>query len=292
MIGLLGVHAVLALSMPQAGSENEVTVARGARLDVGTGSVAVRVEIRGWDRDEVVVGGSDNMRITREGTLVRVRPVTTGRAQTGRGQQTTYLISVPAWLPVTVDGSRASVVVEGVTADVSVETVNGSVRIRGSEGRVSAHSVQGTVTIEEARGPVEASSMQEDVRVSGATGDLQLEAVNGDIRVVGGQLRDVLASSVNGSVDFESNVLPDGLYRLSTHNGRIRMTVQEGASATVTASTYVGEFRTTFPIAITERTRNGRSTFVIGAGGARIEVSSFNGSIEFRRPGQPPGRGG
>jgi hypothetical protein len=292
MIGLLGVHALLTLSMPQAAAETTVPVARGARLDVGTGSVAVRVEIRGWNRDEVAVEPSGIMRLTREGTLVRVRSVTTGRGQTGRGPQATYLISVPSWLPVTVDGNRASVVVDGVTADVSVETVNGSVRIRGSEGRVSAHSVQGTVTIEEARGPVEASSMNEDVRVTGATGELQLEAVNGDIRVVGGQLRDVLATSVNGSVDFESNVLPDGLYRLSTHNGRIRMTVQDGASATVTASTYAGDFRTTFAVAITERTRNGRSTFVIGGGAARIEVSSFNGSIEFRRPGQPPGRGG
>jgi hypothetical protein len=290
MIGLAGVHALLALSIPQLASDTAVAVSRGSRLDVGTGSVAVRVEVRAWDRDEVAVDANRGVRLTRDGTLVRVRPAPSGRGQPGRGEQATYRISVPAWLPVTVDSNRASVFVDGVTADVSVETVNGSVRIRGSEGRVSAHSMQGTVTIEEARGTVDASSMNDDVRVSGATGQLQLEAVNGDIRVIGGQLRDVLATSVNGSLDFESSVLPDGLYRLSTHNGRIRMTVQDGASATVSASTYAGEFRTTFPVAITERTRNGRSTFVIGSGSARIEVSSFNGSIEFRRPGQPPGR--
>jgi hypothetical protein len=59
----------------------------------------------------------------------------------------------------------------------------------------------------------------------------------------------------------------------------------------VTASTYAGNFRTTFAVSLTERTRSGRTTFVIGSGSARIEASSFNGSVEFRRPGQPV-RGG
>jgi hypothetical protein len=294
MIALLAVHAALTLSMPQISPDTVVAVTRGFRLDVETGSVDVRVEVRGWGRDEVSVDASQNMRLTRDGSLVRVRPMSTGRSQQGRGRTSaSYVISVPAWLPVTIEGSNAIVTIEGVAADISVETVNGSIRIRGGEGRIDAHSVHSTVTIEEPRGPVEATSMNEDVRVSGATGQVQVESVNGDVRVVGGQSTDVLATTVNGGIDLEVPIQAGGLYRLSTHNGRVRMTIQDGASAAVTASTYAGDFRTTFPVPITERTRTGRTTFMIGSGSARIEASSFNGSIEFRRPGEPAGgRGG
>jgi DUF4097 and DUF4098 domain-containing protein YvlB len=196
---------------------------------------------------------------------------------------------VPTWLPITVEGSSASVTIQGVAADISVETVNGPIRVQGGEGRIAVHSVQGVVTVDGARGPVEATSMNEDVRVNGATGQVQAESVNGDLRVTGGQSTDIVATTVNGSIDFEVPILNGGLYRLSTHNGRVRMTIQEGASAAVTASTYAGDFRTTFPIAITERTRTGRTAFMIGSGSARIEASSFNGTIEFRRPGEPAG---
>jgi DUF4097 and DUF4098 domain-containing protein YvlB len=196
---------------------------------------------------------------------------------------------VPNWLPVTVEGSSASVTIQGVAADISVETVNGPIRVQGGEGRIAVHSVQSIVTVDGARGPVEATSMNEDVRVNGATGQVHAESVNGDLRVTGGQSTDIVATTVNGSIDFEVPILNGGLYRLSTHNGRVRMTIQEGASAAVTASTYAGDFRTTFPIAITERTRTGRTAFMIGSGSARIEASSFNGTVEFRRPGQPAG---
>jgi DUF4097 and DUF4098 domain-containing protein YvlB len=290
---MITILAALAFSLPQL-PDTVVAVTRGSRLDVGTGSVDVRVEIRGWGRDEVSVDASQNMRLTREGSLVRVRPMSSGRGQQGRGRApATYIISVPAWLPVTIEGSSASVTIQGVAADISVETVNGPIRIRGGEGRIAAHSVQGVVTVEEARGPVEATSMNEDVRVTGATGQVQAESVNGDVRVTGGQSTDILATTVNGAIDFEVPIQNGGLYRLSTHNGRVRMTIQEGASAAVTASTYAGDFRTTFPVSITERSRTGRTTFMIGSGSARIEASSFNGSVEFRRPGEPAGgRGG
>jgi DUF4097 and DUF4098 domain-containing protein YvlB len=293
MITILAAHAILTLALPQLAPDTVVAVTRGSRLDVVTGTVDVRVEIRAWGRDEVGVDASRNMRLTREGSLVRVRPMSSGRGPQGRGRTpATYIISIPTWLPVSIEGSNASVTIQGVAADIAVETVNGPIRIRGGEGRIEAYSVQSSVTVEEARGPVEATSMNADVRVIGATGQVQAESVNGDIRIAGGQSTDVLATTVNGGIDLEVPILSGGLYRLSTHNGRVRMTIQEGASAAVTASTYAGDFRTTFPISLTERTRTGRATFMIGSGSARIEASSFNGTIEFRRPGEPVGRGG
>ena len=97
----------------------------------------------------------------------------------------------------------------------------------------------------------------------------------------------VEVSTVNGSVDFEGAIRNDGVYRLSTHNGQVTLAIPDGSNATVSVSTYNGRYTSSFPVQVTQMGADRRSTFVLGNGSARIEASSFNGNIEFRRPGQP-----
>jgi hypothetical protein len=65
------------------------------------------------------------------------------------------------------------------------------------------------------------------------------------------------------------------------------MAIAEDANATVTVSTFNGRYSASFPIQVTRIGADRRFTFVVGSGSARVEASSFNGNIAFRRPGQP-----
>ena len=55
--------------------------------------------------------------------------------------------------------------------------------------------------------------------------------------------------------------------------------------ASVSLSTFNGDFDFDFPVTLTE-TRGGdkRFGFTLGTGSARIELSSFGGTIRLRRP--------
>jgi hypothetical protein len=261
-IATLAVSTLLSLSPLGLPTDTVLPVSRGMRFDVDAGPLSGRVQIRGWARDEVRVLGATPARVTTENSLVRVRPT----SPLPRGQ-TAWEIDVPNWMAVSVTSTQANVTVEGVAADVGVQSVGGTVRVSGGSGRVSARSGN------------------QSVRVSGASGQVQAEAVNGSVRLERIRSDDVFATSVNGSIDFDGPILDGGRYRLSSHNGRIGLTVQEDANATVTVTTYNGRFQTAFPITITELGAERRTTFVLGTGSAPVEASSFNGNIDLRRPG-------
>lgn len=297
---LLAVGALFALGAPPAvapggvaeaapdpgrpAADTLLRVLRGARLDLEASVSASRIEIGVWDRDEVEILTPEPVRVSEEGGLVRVGSALGGSPL----RPSSYQVRLPSWMPVRVQAIQASVVVEGAGADVSIRTVRGSVRVSGGDGRVSASSVEGAVTIEGARGMIEATSVNQGVRVSDANGQVHAEAVNGNVRLERVQASDVVASTVNGRIDFDGPIRDDGSYRFSSHNGRVTITVQEGANATVSVSTYNGNFATDFPVSITGMGSDRRFTFVLGTGSARIDASSFNGNVELRRPGQPP----
>jgi hypothetical protein len=282
MITIIAVHALLVLGAEQAQADTLIRVARGARLEVEARTQTGRIEVRGWDRDEVEVAGGP-ARVSTTGTIVRL-DAGGGR---GRGQRPTYMLNVPRWMPIDVEASGGAVTIEGAGADVSVESVGGSVRVNGGNGRVSVRSVGGTVTVENAQGRVEARSLNQSVRLTSVSGEVRAESTNGRIVLEGIESNDVLAETTNGSIDFAGAVRNDGVYRLSTHNGQISIAVPEGANATVSVSTYNGRYSSTFPIQVTQMGSDRRFTFLVGNGSARIEASSFNGNISFRRPGEP-----
>ena len=71
----------------------------------------------------------------------------------------------------------------------------------------------------------------------------------------------------------------------TTGNGRILITLPEGFSADVDASTSNGGIQTDFPIQVTGRITRSRLRGTIGQGGRRIRLVSGNGTIELRRGG-------
>jgi DUF4097 and DUF4098 domain-containing protein YvlB len=179
------------------------------------------------------------------------------------------------------------VTIEGSEAAVDVDTQSGAVRVVGGRGRVSARSVSGSVYIENVQGSVSAYTVNQSMRVIGVTGDVRAESTNGNITLDQVDTRSLQASSTNGNIDFGGPIRDGGVYRLTTHNGRVSMAIAEDANATISLSTFNGRYSASFPIQVTRMGPDRRFTFVLGSGSARIEASSFNGNIAFRRPGQP-----
>jgi hypothetical protein len=255
-----------------------------------------RLRVDNFGGEVTIRAGADNRVRVRADHASRDRIVLVNRgagtltlkAESRRGppQSVGFEITVPRWMAVSVSGVYVDVSVEGTEADVTVETVQGEVSCVGGKGFVSLQSVEGSVTVRGTRGRVEATSVNESIEIRDVIGDVQAETVNGDISLIQIDALTVSGTTVNGDIDYDGTIKDGGRYAFASHNGDITVSVPERANVTVSASTFQGEFESWIPVTINRLSSKHRFSFVRGSGSARLELESFQGDIELRRPGE------
>jgi DUF4097 and DUF4098 domain-containing protein YvlB len=224
---VLAVAAALAIwSGAPAHAQDRVDQRRAAgatgtvEVTLGAGSVTVI----GWSRNEVRVTGTlgrngEHVEFDEAGDRLLVRVVPRRGAQ-GSGN---LEVRIPARRAATVRTVSADASIEGVDGLVDVRTVSGQARVAGSPREVSASSRSGGVEVQAntarvnattvsggvrisgaAREMVEASSVSGSVDVRAATREVRANSVSGDVRVRGATGR-TTATTVSGDVQVEGS---------------------------------------------------------------------------------------
>ena len=278
-------YFILALGL-MAPTDQTVQVAKGTKLDIN--NFAGDVIVKTWDKDAVRVEVNHSDRET-----IDIKPgdqTLSIRGRSTRGgpsRSLDYNITVPGWMAISVSGTYADVTLEGVGGDVTVDTTRGDIKVRGGSGFVSLKSVQGEITLEKAKGRVEVRAVNESIHLADISGDLSAESTNGSIILDRIDSGNVDLYTVNGNISYDGPIKDKGVYRLTTHNGLIAMPVAERANAALTARTYNGGIRSTFPLpGDTGDKRTKRLALTLGNGSAHIELESFSGTIALRRPSE------
>ncbi len=269
-------------------SDQTVDVTKGTRLVVSNN--AGEVVVRSWDQDRVRIQATHGARetITAETTDMTLR-IRTQRASGSRGPGglVDYQITVPRWMPVNLSGTYLDATIEGTTAEVTVETVHGNARVTGGTGAVSLRSVEGVITVDKASGRVQATTVNEGIRITNVTGEITAETTNGNVFIDNAQTSNLEAFTINGEVTFNGTIRDNGVYRLGTHNGDIRVGLGGASNATVFVRTFQGDFTADFSVQLPEgqnpRSGSKRFNFTLGSGSARIELQSFGGDIVLAR---------
>jgi len=142
---------------------------------------------------------------------------------------------------------RYEIIVPGGTELDSVETVNGDVTISGVFGNVTAESVNG------------------DLDISDLVGDVNLATVNGSV------------NAAFAKCEGEQSV------KTETVNGRVTISLPESSDVQITADTLNGsingrDFGLQTDKGFVGSDLNGK----IGAGSARLNIDTVNGSIKIR----------
>ncbi len=282
---LLIAGAAPALARAQAPVDTVIAVEPGGRLDLENFQGTVLVET--WDRNAVRIvadGPRSAIRIHGGGSSISVR------TEHHRGpRDVDYQLTVPAAMDLSIQGVTTDVTVRGTQGRLQVHTVNGDVSVQGGRGVVELNSVQGTVSLSGGEGRGELTSVNDAVEVNGFRGDLRATTVNGEVNLRGVESGSVESTTVNGSITYQGSIRSDGWYRFNTHNGEIGVVVPSGTSATVEVSTFNGDFQADFPVTFTQSRSGKRFNFTLGGGGARIELSAFNGTIRLRSPSRSGG---
>jgi hypothetical protein len=260
-------------------------VQSGARLDVNNfgGDIVVRT----WNQNSVRVRASHSSRsrvdVSTSGSTVLVR--STGRR--GPPSIVDLEITAPAWMGMALSGTYTDINVDGAGGAVTAESVQGDIAVTGGTGNVSLKSVEGSVTLSKTRGRIEVNSVEGDITITDASGDITVETVDGDIALVRIDATNVEVNTVDGDVTYDGSIKNAGSYRLATHDGDITVVIPPGSNLSGSVSTFDGEFDASFAVD-TVRSGRHRFTFTVGRGsnGARLELETFDGNIQLRRPGE------
>lgn len=276
--------AVAALGLAQQ-IDTTVPVQQGQRLvvELHGGDIDVRTWARNAVRIEGETGSSRiGFDIVSSGGALRVR--TEGHG--GPPSSADLRITAPAWMALDLSGVYADVNVTGTRGAVTVETVQGEVHVTGGQGLISLRSVEGEVTLSGASGRIDVHSVNDDVSVTDSKGEIVAESVNGEIVLQRVDASSLQATTVNGDVGYDGPVRSGGRYELSSHNGDVSIAMTPETSATISVSTFNGEFESAFPVTLRETRKGRRFSFTLGGGSAQVSLESFQGTVRLTRPGQ------
>jgi hypothetical protein len=255
------------------------------------------VELRRGDRivlqsisgDLVVVGGSgdelevrsldrgEGLAVRRSGNEVRlVHP-----DDRSRRRRVDATIRVPRWVSLEIAGLELEISLSGVDGDVRVANVSGDIRLEDIGGALDVRSIEGEVHVQNARGGVRASSQSEDVTIRGVAGPVEVHSGDGDIQLTDVASRSVRAETQDGDITYSGTIERGGEYGFFVHDGDALIAIPAASGVTVHVSTFDGEFESEFPIRV-ERFSAGREfEFVLGEGGARLQIEVFDGEIRL-----------
>jgi hypothetical protein len=262
MLPALAVAAGLASFTLPPGADTTLAVPRG--LDLSVANYAGEVFVEGWEKNAVRIrtdhSSEDKVVVFRGNGAVIVKAY----SRPEEDHSADLRLIVPAWMNIAISGIHTDVIVTGTEGQVRVETVHGDVIVRGGRRLIDLNTVN------------------DDICVSDAVGTVRAETVNGDAYVWRTLSDSVDVSTVNGDVVYEGSVSGSGVYRFTSHNGDVAVAVPRAAGATVAVSTFSGDFESNFPVTLTGHNAR-RFQFALGDGSARIDLSSFQGTIQLYR---------
>lgn len=286
--------AALACVLPLAGARAQQKVYVGHPT---TPTVSVRLfapagdlKVIGWDRDSVEMTG-----VVPKGSRVESSAGAPAKASAGlkmfvevtdetTARDAKLVLRVPRGARVWLKTGSADVDISGVTGGVDVNVVGGSITVAGDLRELRAESMDGSVTI---------TGSPEWMRVKTATGDITIRGgqdvgastISGTIRCAGGEVERAKLETTTGTISLGSALARNASVELETHSGPIDVQLPYKTDLEVDAATITGAIDNLWTKARAATGREGRGMTLstsTGAGGARIVIRSFKGTVQLR----------
>jgi hypothetical protein len=262
--------------------EKKFTVSGPVQLAVSTFDGSI--EIRGWDRDEVVVEvertGPDQKTVDR----IQVKATQTGNAITVDVQkpsplETTGMRRMPSANLVVSVPLKTAVVARSGDGSIEVRRVNGKLELDTDDGGVRVEEIVGDLTVRTGDGHVYGRKVDGQVEVHTGDGTIGLDGVLTGVKV---ETRD-------GAVDVTARPgsRTDGEWEVTTGDGDVRVEVPQGFGAEIDARTGDGRVRVDSITGAADAKKDEREdrdsvTGTLGGGGKALRLRTSSGSITVK----------
>lgn len=280
-----------------AGTPIRLQHAASPTAQVHISNIAGSVNVIGWDRNEVQVGGElgDGARpLTISGSNDKLTIKV--EAQTGVGwfnwggdskmAPTTLELHVPRGASLDIDVISAPLVIDGVSGgNIEINTISGKARINARTPSLKVDSVSGGI---ELAGHVNRANLQTvsgDILapVLGSTASLQ--TISGRIQAAGGPWQQFSLSTVSGDVQLtNATTTADGEVSIDSMSGDVQLQLSPDSSGSLHASSFSGDLRSDFGSPKQAEHGPGSSLDVrLGEGNGKIRIETFSGDLHISK---------
>ncbi len=261
-------------------------LAADGRVEVS--NISGEVKVIGWSGDGVAItglleDGVEELTISSGGNHLSIEVELERRTRNGGSAYLT--IKVPKAASLDIETVSANISVDGVLGELDLESVSGQVEISGEARTVEASSVSGDVIATSTAGSSELESVSGNIIVRHASGRLDASVVSGNIEIEGGALDSFDGETVSGSIFCAAGPTDRGRFTIETMSGTIEMVVAPGINAEFSIETYSGSIKNDIgpsPKRTDDYGPGRELRFTAGSGGARISIESFSGSVKLR----------
>lgn len=281
----------LAVAIPTGATEVDETIDAAADGQVDIINISGSVEVYGWSDSVVTVTGElgskvEELILERNGDRILVKVKVPRNNSSNISSDLT--VRIPERSSVDVSTVSADITVEDVEGEQMLHTVSGDIETQAYGSDISAQSVSGDVDI---RGTgsgksadTEAHTVSGDVIITAVSGDVSAEAVSGDIIITDGSFDRVQLNTVNGEIEFAGRLLDGGRLASESVNGDVDVRFTGNVSARFDIETFNGDISNCFgPSAerTSKYTPGWELSFTEGDGDGRVIISTLNGDIDI-----------
>jgi hypothetical protein len=279
-LGAAGCVEVSGDSWPRYVERDEKRFAVTGRPDLSLSTFDGSVEIRAWDRPEVLVVIEKRARDREEAGTIEVHAEQNGdrlvvevkarhRASPWHGGRAANLIvSVPAVSDVRASSGDGSLSISRITGTLDLRSGDGSIHGRTLAGDLRVHTGDGSIDLDD------------------VTGEVDTDTGDGSI-LVGGRLTSVRARSGDGRIAIraEPGSTTDGDWDIHTGDGSITLDLPDTFAGELDAHTGDGgiELRNLTLSGVSGEFDRHNMRGRLGSGGKRLRVRTGDGSITIRK---------
>ncbi len=279
-LAALGGFICVLLTQPASGQMASDTViqSRGAsiRIVMWDGSVRVRTGDAGQVRIRATRDSSVRVALTTAGDSISLASSSRRR----NDNVVAYEIIVPPMSPIRVIANDAEVFVDGPIATIALTAQHGRADLRGIRVRTVVMLFRGPITIRDAGGSVEATTLRGDIEIQNVRGNVSARNTDGHIHLRDVNADSLVANSVDGEVAYAGLLREGGVYRLTSHNQRVRLNYAPNAGASIYGTAVSGAFSRPEQWRWRAPSDSLSRQMTIGRGGATVRLMTFKGAVE------------
>lgn len=236
-----------------------------------------RINVKSWQKPEVLVVAShtsEKSEVDAEQAGNRIDIITHVLENVSPQElEANYEITVPEETELQVKTDSGWVVIERVAGDMMIDTVAANVDLREVAGYLVIKTVGGSLLCFRCAGRIDFNSISGNVKFD--------QPISSNVR----------ASTQTGSIFFDGNFLRGGMYMLRTYSGPIEVRFSDSDAFDLRAGTrgvVDSQVKLKEPAHKSSTpSRFSKSLFgTFNDGTARVELTSFNGTIRILRRGQ------
>lgn len=289
-IALLTAATLAAFAQPAAAVQElnkRATVAPDATVDVS--NVQGRVNVTAWDRNEVELTGRlesdrDQLEFTATERQVRIKVIRPDGKYRNTDDDAILSLNVPKGARLVVDTVSADITVNGVRGDQSLESVSGDVSSQAYDAPVSLESVSGDITLTGSggKGRARTGNVSGSTIVTGVRGDYEGETVSGTITATVAGSDRLSVESVSGEIEVEAELTDAARVEMESISGTVELTIKPPVNATFELESFSGDINNCFGPKARSRSKyvpGSELEFTQGSGGARVSIQTLSGEI-------------